>query len=478
MANQDPDLHHAISMRPHPFHTNPPPPRINTPTQNQSTFLPLAHEIYNPPPSRNPAKSSAFETTAAAASTSEEARQRPPFRSNSSDNDDVERGNSLPTYDDSNDPYDLRSGLKTEAEIDQTIKANSSRKRNPTTCVGVPLGNPKEVIRVRRLHGFYEAQNENIERLLKPVDEHVRLAKEEQGADALQYKIAVTGSFAANILLAILQLYGAITSGSLSLFTTMADAIFDPCSNLTLILCNRAVNRVDPRRWPSGKARIETAGNIAFCFLMTAVSLILIVQSIIQLAEKSNDSSFHLPSVIAVAVAFSTKLGLFLYCWALRNKYSQIRILWEDHRNDLFINGFGLLTSIGGSKLRWWIDPMGAILLSTLISCLWLRTAYSEFQLLIGVSADTSFLQHITYISMTHSPLITSLDTVRAWHSGPRLIVEVDVVMAQDMTLKETHDVAEELQMKLESLPNVERAYVHVDYETDHAPEHFTKKEL
>ena len=62
--------------------------------------------------------------------------------------------------------------------------------------------------------------------------------------------------------------------------------------------------------------------------------------------------TFHLPSVIAVGVAFVTKASLFLYCWALRNKYSQIRILWEDHRNDLFINGFGLLTSVGGSKLR------------------------------------------------------------------------------------------------------------------------------
>lgn len=126
----------------------------------------------------------------------------------------------------------------------------------------------------------------------------------------------------------------------------------------------------------------------------------------------------------------------------------------------------------------WWIDPMGAIILSALISFLWVRTAYSEFQLLIGVSADTSFLQHITYISMTHSPLINSLDTVRAWHSGPRLIVEVDIVMERTMTLQETHDVAEELQTKLESLPDVERCYVHVDYETSHAPEHFWKKEL
>jgi len=74
--------------------------------------------------------------------------------------------------------------------------------------------------------------------------------------------------------------------------------------------------------------------------------------------------------------------------------------------------------------------------------------------------------------------MISAIDTVRAYYSGPRLVVEVDVVMDANETLRSTHDVAEELQMKLESLPNVERAYVHVDYETSHKPEHFLKKEL
>jgi divalent metal cation (Fe/Co/Zn/Cd) transporter len=186
----------------------------------------------------------------------------------------------------------------------------------------------------------------------------------------------------------------------------------------------------------------------------------------------------QLASTIVVAIAFTTKLCLFLYCYALRNTYSQIRILWEDHRNDLFINGPGLAFAVLGAKVRWWIDPMGAILLSSLIICLWLRTAYHEFQLLIGVTADTAMLQHLTYIAMTHSPMILSLDTVRAWHSGPRLIVEVDIVIDQAQTVKESHDCAEALQIKIESLPDVERAYVHIDYETDHAPEHFWKKEL
>ncbi|KAJ5082700.1 hypothetical protein N7532_011743 [Penicillium argentinense] len=397
-----------------------------------------------------------------------------------------EEGSPPPRYTPETDPFHLASKLKTEEEIRQ-IKPNTGRKRDSPSktpkvfeMVRSTGDKGKQALTTRKLQGFYENQNENIARMLKPVEEHVREARDLNEENSLKYKIAVYASFVANIILCVVQVYGAASSGSLSLFTTMADAIFDPMSNLTLLLCNKAVNRVDPRKFPAGKARIETAGNICFCCLMTAVSLIIIAFSIREIVEGSETllAAFHLPSVIAVSVAFFTKLALFIYCFALRNQVSQIRILWEDHRNDLLINGIGVMTSILGSKVRWWIDPMGAIILSLIVSGLWLHSAYGEFQLLIGVTADTKMQQLITYISMTHSPLITAIDTVRAYTSGPRLLVEVDIVMEANESLRATHDVAEELQMKLESLPDVERAYVHVDYETTHKPEHFLKKEL
>lgn len=365
-------------MHPHPFHLHPSREEPSTPKPEPKALTRFA-------------SSTAFEPVS---QLSEDHDPVPRYPSHTSVRDDVE-GNISQRYTKENDPYQLSSKLKSQSEL-QSIRANTSRRRDG--CGPITIN--KEATKARKLKEFYEGQNEKIERFLKPVDEHVRLAKKFDGENQLKFKIAVTGSFIANVLLAVLQVYGAVSSGSLSLFTTMADALFDPMSNITLIACNRAVRKVDPRRFPSGKARIETAGNIVFCFLMTAVSFILIVLSIMELIQGSpaGTKNFHLPSVIAVAIAFVTKLGLFFYCWALRNVYSQIHILWEDHRNDLFINGFGILTSVGGSKLAWWIDPMGAIILSFLIATLWLRTAYSEFQLLIGVTADTQMQQWITYI--------------------------------------------------------------------------------
>lgn len=381
-------LRHSLSNHPHAFqslhHSH-----SNSPSQRTDRMAPL---------SINEGTTTALE---------HELSTMQQHRSGSSSD---EEGQPPPRYTPESDPFQLASKLKTEDEIRQ-MKANTSRKRDASTAdksrkmasiVKDTARLGKQAFVTKKLQGFYESQNENIERMLKPVEEHRRAARELSVDNRLKYRIAVYGSFAANIILSVIQVYGAVSSGSLSLFTTMADAVFDPMSNLTLLLCNKAVNRVDPRKFPAGKARIETAGNICFCFLMTAVSFIIIAFSIRELVSGSEEEtqSFHLPSVIAVAVAFATKFALFLYCWALRNQVSQIRILWEDHRNDLFINGFGILTSVGGSKLRWWIDPMGAIILSVLVSALWLHSAYGEFQLLVGVTADTKMQQLITYIGM------------------------------------------------------------------------------
>lgn len=48
--------------------------------------------------------------------------------------------------------------------------------------------------------------------------------------------------------------------------------------------------------------------------------------------------------------------------------------------------------------------------------------------------------------------------------------MEVDIVMDANTPLWKAHDVSQQLQDKLEVLPNVERAFVHVDHEWTHVP--------
>ncbi|CAG8773479.1 34744_t:CDS:2, partial [Racocetra persica] len=262
-------------------------------------------------------------------------------------------------------------------------------------------------------------------------------------------KIAVNGSMAVNILLFALQLYAAISTGSISLFATMSDSFMDLLSTAILLFAGKAANVKNILQYPTGKSRVETAGIIVFSSLMTTVSIQLIVEAIKSLVMKEEHKQVNLIPILFVAFGLAAKTVLSIYCWTQR-KFQTARILAQDHRNDLVINSFGLVMALLGTNLLWWIDPAGAIIIALFIFWSWTNTAYA----------------------LTHHPKVLQVDTCRAYHAGANLFVEVDIVMDRETPLWESHDIGESLQIKLEKLANVERAFVHVDYETSHKPEH------
>ena len=104
-------------------------------------------------------------------------------------------GQRPPKYTRENDPYKLSEAYKNENDL-ELIVANTSRKRDGFG----PVKFNKNAHKARKIMKFYETQNENIERMLKPVEEHCADARQEAGEDHLKFLIAVYGSFAANIV--------------------------------------------------------------------------------------------------------------------------------------------------------------------------------------------------------------------------------------------------------------------------------------
>ncbi|XP_077214494.1 cation efflux family protein isoform X2 [Tasmannia lanceolata] len=102
----------------------------------------------------------------------------------------------------------------------------------------------------------------------------------------------------------------------------------------------------------------------------------------------------------------------------------------------------------------------------------WSATVLENVNSLVGRTAAPEYLQKLTYLCWNHHKAIRHIDTVRAYTFGSHYFVEVDIVLPSDMPLREAHDIGESLQEKLEQLPEIERAFVHLDYEFTHRPEH------
>ncbi|CRK20246.1 hypothetical protein BN1708_012798 [Verticillium longisporum] len=320
----------------------------------------------------------------------------------------------------------------------------------------------------RKLTKFYTRQNELIDQFLGADDEE-RLKVEEDEKNQPKIQFAIWASFVLNFLLFVIQLYAAVSTGSLALFATATDAFMDFVSSLVMLVTSALAVRPSVYKYPVGRTRIETIGIILFCCLMTTVAVQLLIESGRRLAEGESDSeALHLVPIILISVAIFTKGSLMFYCLAYR-KYPSVHVFYIDHRNDIAVNSFGLIMAIVGNKFMWYLDPLGAILIALLILFSWVSNAFEQVWLLVGKSAPRAFLSKLVYMSMNHDERIVKVDTCRAYHAGQRYYVEIDVVMDEDTPLRISHDVAQELQRKVEGLGDVERAFVHVDYEHDHS---------
>jgi divalent metal cation (Fe/Co/Zn/Cd) transporter len=74
----------------------------------------------------------------------------------------------------------------------------------------------------------------------------------------------------------------------------------------------------------------------------------------------------------------------------------------------------------------------------------------------------------------SRSPVVA----VAALRLPRRYLVEVEVVLPADMSLADSHDISLELQHKVEALEQVERAFVHCDYQRREEPEHKVERML
>lgn len=138
----------------------------------------------------------------------------------------------------------------------------------------------------------------------------------------------------------------------------------------------------------------------------------------------------------------------------------------------MITNLISLIAALLANYFDDWMDPVGAIIRALYIIRTWSMTVLENVNSLVGRSAAPEYLQKLTYLCWNHHKAVRHIDTVRACTFGSHYFVEVDIVLPAGMPLQEAHDIGESLQEKLELLPEIERAFVHLDYEYSHKSEH------
>ncbi|GLT71341.1 hypothetical protein SLA2020_433700 [Shorea laevis] len=298
--------------------------------------------------------------------------------------------------------------------------------------------------------------------------EHIQLEREQ-----IQQERAMRISNYANVVLLILKIYATIRSGSIAIAASTLDSLLDLMAGGILWFTHLSMKNINIYEYPIGKLRVQPVGIIVFAAVMATLGFQILIEAVERLVEDKSSGSMSSNQLIWLYVIMLTatvvKLALWLYCRTSKNKI--VRAYAQDHYFDVVTNVVGLVAAVLGDKFYWWIDPAGAIALALYTITNWSGTVKENAISLVGQSASPDFLQKLTYLVIRH-PQVRRIDTVRAYTFGVLYFVEVDIELPEDLPLKEAHNVGEALQIKIEKIPEVERAFVHLDFECEHKPEH------
>ncbi|GAB4859730.1 Metal tolerance protein 11 [Ancistrocladus abbreviatus] len=339
-------------------------------------------------------------------------------------------------------------------------------------CLGVvgPEDNVAEYYQqqVEMLEGFNEMDS-LIERGFIPA-----MSKEERENLAKSETFAIRMSNIANMVLFVAKVYASIRSGSLAIIASTLDSLLDLLSGFILWFTAFSMSTPNPYQYPIGKKRMQPLGILVFASVMATLGLQIILESLRQLLSDENE--FNLTKeqerwLVGIMLSVTlVKLLLVLYCRTFTNEI--VKAYAQDHFFDVITNIIGLIAALLANYFSGWMDPVGAIILAFYTIRTWSMTVLENVNSLVGKSAAPEYLQKLTYLCWNHHKAVRHIDTVRAYTFGSHYFVEVDIVLPANMPLQEAHDIGESLQEKLELLPEIERAFVHLDYEYSHKPEH------
>nr|XP_023919619.1 metal tolerance protein 4-like [Quercus suber] len=277
----------------------------------------------------------------------------------------------------------------------------------------------------------------------------------------------------ANIILLAFKVYATIKSGSLAIAASTLDSLLYLMADGILCFTHLAMKNVNIYKRPIGNLRMQPVGIIIFAIVMATLGFQVFLRAAEELIKgepfeiQSKSKLIWMCTIMISATV--VKLALWIYCKSSKNDI--IRVHAKDHFFDMVTNVVGLAAALLADEFFWWIDPAGAIILALYIIINWSQTVFENAVSIVGQSAPPEVLQKLTYLVMRH-PQIKRIDTVRAYTFGVLYFVEVDIELPEELPLKEAHAIGETLQEKLEKLPEVERAFVHLDFECDHKPEH------
>lgn len=264
-----------------------------------------------------------------------------------------------------------------------------------------------------------------------------------------------------SVILFGFKLWAGAVSGSIAVISDALNSFLDIASYSIIALSARVQDQRPDRDHPFGHRRAEPLAGFLIAVFASLLGATIVKDAVTDLLQTSPGTRALGPTVVLL-VSIAAKVVLVS---AYRREWRRtgspaLKASMVDSRNDILASALALMGFwIGG----WW-DNVAALLIGGWIFYAGLRIGLENTGYLMGRAPDAAVVESMR-AAAAEVPGVTSCHTVRAHYVGDQVQVEVHVEVPADLSLRQAHDLGVAVQARLETMPEVLHAFVHIDPE-------------
>jgi cation diffusion facilitator family transporter len=280
-----------------------------------------------------------------------------------------------------------------------------------------------------------------------------------------QYRQALIVTVSGNIVLAVSKGIVAYLSGSVALYADAANSVSDVIYSFLMVFGLWAAQRPPDLSHPQGHSRFEPLVGLMVTLSMAFAGYEAIRTAVGRFIEGGMAVEPGLPTLVLLASA-GVKMGMFIYIRRCAQSLDSptLATTARDNLSDVLTSTAAFFGALGSSLIHPLTDPMAGVLVALWIFRSAYQAARENLAFLTGAGASEGLRQQVVSTA-EQVPGVQRVHHTMTEYVGPRLVVDLHINVDGKMTLDQAHDIADEVISRLEGLPEVDRAYVHIEPE-------------
>ncbi len=264
---------------------------------------------------------------------------------------------------------------------------------------------------------------------------------------------------ALSVILFGLKIWASILSNSMALLSDALNSFLDVFSYSVVHISVSLQDKQADKEHPFGHRRAEPIAGFIIAILAAILGAAIIKDAFLGIFEEHEVIRNTIAiSVMIFSIVSKLVIAVFYKTAARKNHSLALEASFVDSRNDVFASLVALLGMLVGG---YW-DHIAGLLIGGWIIYSGLSLGFGNLRYLMGHVPPDDVVKSIEKEAL-QIPGVKGINDLRAHYVGDVVHVELHIEVDERLSVKDAHEIGIVVRDKVEALPSIHKAFIHID---------------